>query len=102
MRIPRIGGDRRPSGLPGRDLRGGDARPGGRTRPRLCHPLGTSLTIAGGVLQLAPRGEGRGRHLPIDRFFKSLADDPRDAARRIPRLERPEPGDGPIVPDPFA
>ena len=38
-------------------------------------PPGTILTIAGGVLELAPRGEVRGPHLPIDHFFRSLAED---------------------------
>jgi chemotaxis response regulator CheB len=43
-------------------------------------PRNTTLTIAGGVLQLAPRGEARGPHLPIDLFLKSLAEDQRSAA----------------------
>ena len=31
------------------------------------------MTVADGTLQIGPREEGRGRHLPIDRFFQSLA-----------------------------
>jgi two-component system CheB/CheR fusion protein len=38
-------------------------------------PPNTTLTIAQGVLQLTPRGEARGPHLPIDQFFKALAED---------------------------
>jgi two-component system, chemotaxis family, CheB/CheR fusion protein len=38
-------------------------------------PPNTTLSIAHGVLQLTPRGEARGPHLPIDHFFKSLAVD---------------------------
>lgn len=38
-------------------------------------PRNTTMTIAGGVLQLKPRGEARGPHLPVDAFFKSLAAD---------------------------
>jgi two-component system, chemotaxis family, CheB/CheR fusion protein len=36
-------------------------------------PPGASMTVTDGVLQVGPREEGRGRHLPIDRFFQSLA-----------------------------
>ncbi len=43
-------------------------------------PKNTTMTIARGVLRLAPRGEARSPHLPIDAFFKSLADDQRSAA----------------------
>jgi two-component system, chemotaxis family, CheB/CheR fusion protein len=38
-------------------------------------PPNTTLSIAEGVLRLEPRGEVRGPHLPIDHFFKSLAED---------------------------
>ena len=38
-------------------------------------PPNTSLTLEQGILQLTPRDEVRGLHLPIDRFFKSLAED---------------------------
>src|SRR6266542_1992385 len=43
-------------------------------------PRNTTMTIAGGVLQLKPRGEARGPHLPVDAFFKSLAADRQTAA----------------------
>jgi two-component system CheB/CheR fusion protein len=38
-------------------------------------PRNTVLSIARGILHLAPRGEDRGHHLPIDFFFRSLAED---------------------------
>ncbi|MGH8480080.1 MAG: chemotaxis protein CheB [Gammaproteobacteria bacterium] len=38
-------------------------------------PPNTTLSIAAGVLRLEPRGEARGPHLPIDHFFKTLAED---------------------------
>src|SRR5262249_42505828 len=38
-------------------------------------PPNTTMTIAEGTLQLAPRGEIRGVHLPIDHFLRSLAAD---------------------------
>ena len=43
-------------------------------------PRNTTMTIAQGVLQLAPRGGVRGTHLPIDLFLKSLAEDRQSAA----------------------
>jgi two-component system CheB/CheR fusion protein len=43
-------------------------------------PPNTTMTIASGVLQLEPRGEARGLHLPIDQFLKSLAEDQQSAA----------------------
>ena len=43
-------------------------------------PRNTSMTIAGGLLKLTPRGESRGPHLPIDLFLKSLAEDRQSAA----------------------
>ena len=43
-------------------------------------PKNTTMTIAQGVLQLAPRGGVRGTHLPIDLFLKSLAEDRQSAA----------------------
>ena len=43
-------------------------------------PKNTTMTIAQGVLQLAPRGGVRGPHLPIDLFLKSLAEDRQSAA----------------------
>ena len=38
-------------------------------------PPNTSLTIAEGCCKSSPHGEARGLHLPIEHFFKSLADD---------------------------
>jgi two-component system, chemotaxis family, CheB/CheR fusion protein len=38
-------------------------------------PPNHSLTISGGVLRLGSRSSDRGRHLPIDTFLASLADD---------------------------
>jgi len=38
-------------------------------------PPNTSLSISAGVLRITPRTEGLGPHLPIDRFFSSLAKD---------------------------
>ena len=43
-------------------------------------PKNMTMTIAQGVLQLAPRGGVRGTHLPIDLFLKSLAEDRQSAA----------------------
>ena len=43
-------------------------------------PKNTTMTIARGILQLAPRGEARLPHLPIDLFLKSLAVDRQAAA----------------------
>src|SRR5436190_13089329 len=43
-------------------------------------PRNTTMTIADGILQLKPRGEARGPHLPVDAFFKSLAADRQTAA----------------------
>src|SRR6185369_16674089 len=43
-------------------------------------PPNKILTIAGGALQLAARGEAPGPHLPIDLFFKSLAAERRTGA----------------------
>ncbi len=42
-------------------------------------PRNMTMTIAQGVLQLAPRG-ARGTHMPIDVFLKSLAEDRQSAA----------------------
>ena len=36
-------------------------------------PPNASMSVADGTLKLAAREEGRGRHLPIDHFFESLA-----------------------------
>ncbi|MEO7424764.1 MAG: chemotaxis protein CheB, partial [Fibrobacteria bacterium] len=38
-------------------------------------PPGVTLTLAQGVLRLTPRGDKRGLHLPIDIFFRSMAED---------------------------
>src|SRR6059036_3210412 len=38
-------------------------------------PPNTSMTIAEGVLNLAPRSDDRGPHMPIDHFLRSLAED---------------------------
>ena len=43
-------------------------------------PRDATMTIAGGVLKLKPRGESRGPHLPVDSFFKSLAEDRQSGA----------------------
>ncbi len=43
-------------------------------------PPNSTMTIAGGVLQLAPRGEVAIHHLPVDAFFKSLAEDRQSGA----------------------
>src|SRR5947199_7794001 len=38
-------------------------------------PSNARMTIAGRVLNLAPRSEDRGPHMPIDHFLRSLAED---------------------------
>jgi len=38
-------------------------------------PPNSDMTISGGVLHLVRREAGRGHHMPIDTFFRSLADD---------------------------
>ncbi len=38
-------------------------------------PANVDLTIAQGVLRLAPRTQGPGAHMPIDRFLRSLAEE---------------------------
>jgi len=43
-------------------------------------PRNMTMTMAQGVLQLAPRGEVRGMNMPIDLFLKSLAEDRQSAA----------------------
>src|SRR6059036_265833 len=43
-------------------------------------PPNTSMTIAEGVLNLAPRSDDRGPHMPIDHFLRSLADDVKSRA----------------------
>jgi two-component system, chemotaxis family, CheB/CheR fusion protein len=41
-------------------------------------PPNFDMTISGGMLRLAKREAGRGQHMPIDAFFRSLADDQKD------------------------
>ena len=43
-------------------------------------PPNRSLRLVHGVLRLSPRSETRGQHLPIDLFFRSLAEDRKDRA----------------------
>jgi two-component system, chemotaxis family, CheB/CheR fusion protein len=43
-------------------------------------PSNADMTIQGGILRLAERQEVAGRHLPIDHFFGSLAEDRKSAA----------------------
>ena len=43
-------------------------------------PPDKDVVVSGGILGLRPRSEARGLHLPIDRFFQSLAEDQRDRA----------------------
>src|SRR5436309_1701597 len=43
-------------------------------------PPNTSMTIAEGVLNLGPRSDDRGPHMPIDHFLRSLADDVKSRA----------------------
>jgi two-component system CheB/CheR fusion protein len=43
-------------------------------------PPNRNMTISGGVLGLSPRTDIRGRHMPIDRFFRSLAEDQKSRA----------------------
>jgi two-component system, chemotaxis family, CheB/CheR fusion protein len=59
-----------------------EAAHGTRVEPNNIYiiPPNATMTIAGGVLQLTPRGEGAVHHLPIDSFFKSLAQDRQSGA----------------------
>src|SRR5437762_5360322 len=43
-------------------------------------PPNVDMTILQGILQLRPRTEMRGHHMPIDRFLRSLAEDQRSNA----------------------
>lgn len=43
-------------------------------------PPNTDMSILNGVLSLAPRKAARGQHMPIDHFFRSLAEDQKDRA----------------------
>jgi two-component system CheB/CheR fusion protein len=40
----------------------------------------TNMAIAGGILHLTPRAEGRGPHLPVDFLLRSLAEDQQSRA----------------------
>jgi two-component system CheB/CheR fusion protein len=59
-----------------------EVRPG--TRVERSHvyviPPNTTMTIRDGVLQLSPRGPAGAQHMPIDTFFRSLAEDLGDRA----------------------
>jgi two-component system CheB/CheR fusion protein len=43
-------------------------------------PPNSNMRLLNGVLKLTPRAETRGQHLPIDVFFKSLAEDRKEQA----------------------
>src|SRR6185295_12346362 len=43
-------------------------------------PPNVKLAIAEGILQITPRAEGRALHLPIDYFFRALAEDQKTKA----------------------
>ena len=43
-------------------------------------PPNYNMRLLNGVLKLSPRTETRGRHLPIDLFFRSLAEDRKEQA----------------------
>jgi two-component system CheB/CheR fusion protein len=43
-------------------------------------PPNTEMAIRHGLLHLMPREEARGQHMPVDTFFRSLAEDRRDYA----------------------
>src|SRR6266478_9045101 len=43
-------------------------------------PPNVDMIISQGILRLTPRTETRGRHMPIDRFLRSLAEDQRSNA----------------------
>ncbi|PYN96018.1 MAG: histidine kinase [Candidatus Rokuibacteriota bacterium] len=55
---------------------------GVRVEPRHVYvmPPNTRMTIANGVLNLAPRSDDRGPQMPIDHFLRSLAEDMRSRA----------------------
>ena len=54
-----------------------EAEHGQRVQPNHIYviPPNTQIALAGGLLQVSPRGERRGPHLPIDSFFHSLSED---------------------------
>ncbi|HJZ51973.1 MAG TPA: chemotaxis protein CheB [Candidatus Acidoferrales bacterium] len=43
-------------------------------------PANANMTVGDGVLRLVPRESARGRHMPIDYFLRSLAEDRQDQA----------------------
>ena len=43
-------------------------------------PPNKNMTISGGILDLRPRTEVRGQHMPVDHFFRSLAEDQKSHA----------------------
>ena len=59
-----------------------EAHNGMPVKPNRAHviPSGSDITIEGGVLQLVPRRLTGRLHLPIDSFFRSLADDRQNRA----------------------
>ena len=59
-----------------------EVKDGMRTQPSHVYviPPNSNMTLSRGVLKLSPRSEARGQHLPIDLFFKSLAEDRKDRA----------------------
>ncbi|HET9763810.1 MAG TPA: chemotaxis protein CheB, partial [Casimicrobiaceae bacterium] len=59
-----------------------EAAHGMRVEPNAFYliPPNTTMTVADGALQLSARGEAAGRHLPVDAFFKSLAQERQSGA----------------------
>jgi len=59
-----------------------EVRDGTRVQPSHVYviPPNSNLRLVRGVLRLSPRTETRGQHLPIDLFFKSLAEDRKEKA----------------------
>jgi two-component system CheB/CheR fusion protein len=59
-----------------------EVRPGTRVEPSHVYviPPNTTMTIQGGILQLSPRASAVTPHMPIDIFFRSLAEDVGDRA----------------------
>src|SRR5216117_3028343 len=46
-------------------------------------PPNTRMTIVAGVLNLTPRSDDRGPHMPIDHFLRSLAQDMKSRAKKV-------------------
>jgi two-component system, chemotaxis family, CheB/CheR fusion protein len=59
-----------------------EVQDGMRIRPSHVYviPPNSNMRLQQGVLKLTPRTEARGQHLPIDLFFRSLAEDRKDQA----------------------